>query len=75
MFYVDTALSGGTAGLMCGHSFFGADHMLFGTDMPFDPEYGNINIGVTVRSVEEMAISNGEKRMIFEGNARKLLNL
>lgn len=75
MFYVDTALSGGTAGLMCGHSFFGADHILFGSDMPFDLEFGNINIGVTIRSVDEMAINDAEKKMIFEGNARKLLGL
>ena len=36
MFYADTALYGSTPGLMCSYAFFGADHMLFGTDMPFD---------------------------------------
>ena len=38
MFYADTALSGSDSGTRCGVEFFGADHVLFGTDCPFDPE-------------------------------------
>jgi aminocarboxymuconate-semialdehyde decarboxylase len=38
MFYADTALYGGTASLMCSYNFFGVDHLLFGTDMPYDCE-------------------------------------
>ncbi len=34
-FYTDTALIGNTSALMCAHSFFGADHILFGSDSPF----------------------------------------
>ena len=33
-FYADTAVYGNTGALTCGHAFFGADHLLFGTDMP-----------------------------------------
>ena len=33
-FYNDTAVYGNTAALMCGYAFFGADHLLFGTDAP-----------------------------------------
>ena len=40
VFYGDTALSGGTSGLMCGYAFFGAEHLLFGTDAPYDAEPG-----------------------------------
>jgi predicted TIM-barrel fold metal-dependent hydrolase len=75
MFYTDTALSGGTVGLMCGHAFFGADHLLFGTDMPYDSEFGDRMIRETVQSVERMSISDAEKQMIYEDNARKLLGL
>lgn len=75
MFYCDTAIQGNTSGLMCAYDFFGADHMLFGTDMPYDSQLGERAIRETLRSVEEMGILKTEKKMIFEDNARKLLRL
>jgi uncharacterized protein len=74
MFYTDTVLGRGTAGLMCGHAFFGAEHLLFATDMPYDAEMGN-RAGRTIEAVDAMAVSAREKQMIYEGNARALLNL
>lgn len=74
-FYTDTALHGGTNGLMCGYAFFGAGHLLFGTDMPYDSEFGDRVIRRTVESVQGMAISDQEKKMIYEDNAKKLLGL
>jgi aminocarboxymuconate-semialdehyde decarboxylase len=75
MFYADTALSGSTAGLMCGHAFFGAERLLFGTDMPYDAEHGARNVGRIINAVEAMTISDAEKGMIFEENARRLLGV
>lgn len=75
MFYADTALYGSTAGLMCSHAFFGADHLLFGTDMPFDSQLGERYTRETIESVEQMDISDLEKMKIFEDNARRLLRL
>lgn len=75
MFYVDTALNGNTSALMCAYNFFGENHMLFGTDMPYDVENGNISIRQTIEAVESMDISESCKGKIFEENARKLLNL
>ncbi len=75
MFYNDTAVYGSTAALMCGYAFCGADHMLFGTDLPYDSEMGNRYTRETIRSIEEMNILDSEKALIFEGNARKLLRL
>ncbi len=75
MFYADTALSGGTSGLNCGRDFFGVDHLVFGTDMPYDAEFGERMIKLTTEAVEKMPISDSEKKMIFEGNARKLLKV
>jgi aminocarboxymuconate-semialdehyde decarboxylase len=60
---------------MCAHSFFGADHLLFGTDSPFDAQTGDYGTKRTIEAVERMAISEEEKKKIFEGNARKLLRL
>jgi uncharacterized protein len=75
MFYADTALHGNVPALMCGYHFFGADHMLFGTDMPFDAELGAYSVRRTIESIEQMDIPASEKTKIFEGNARKLLRL
>lgn len=76
MFYGDTALYGSTPGLMCAFAFFGANHILFGTDMPLgDSERGEKNTGITIDSVERMSISAADKKKIFEGNAKRLLHI
>ena len=75
MFYTDTAVSGSTPALMCAYAFFGADHLLFGTDMPYDAQNGHIAVRETIRSIEQMDIPALEKKKIFEDNARKLLRL
>jgi predicted TIM-barrel fold metal-dependent hydrolase len=75
MFYNDTAVYGDTPALMCCHAFFGAEHMLFGTDMPYDSEFGFRYVRQTIKAIEEMDISDGEKKLIFEDNARRLLRL
>jgi len=75
MFYHDTAIYGSTPGLMCAYAFCGADHMLFGTDMPYDSEFGDRYTRQTIESVQRMDISDLDKKKIFEDNARKLLRL
>jgi aminocarboxymuconate-semialdehyde decarboxylase len=75
MYYGDTAVSGSTPALMCGYAFFGAEHMLFGTDMPHDMELGDMNISDTIRSIDDMEIPEEDKKKIFEDNARNLLKL
>ena len=75
MFYADTAIYGHADGLMCSYAFFGVQHLLFGTDMPWDHQFGLRYTRETIESVEQMAISDAEKKMIFEDNARSLLRL
>ena len=75
MFYGDTALNGNTSALMCGYHFFGEDHLLFGTDMPFDVENGALSIRETIEAIEGMEIPLSSKKKIYEGNARRLLRL
>ena len=72
-FYNDTAVYGNTSALMCGYDFFGAEHLLFGTDAPLGPRFGLT--GETVESIERMAISDAEKEKIFWRNAADLLML
>ncbi len=75
MFYNDTAIYGSTPALMCAYAFFGADQLLFGTDMPFDNQLGDRYTKETIHSIERMDIPDLEKRKIFEDNARRVLNL
>jgi aminocarboxymuconate-semialdehyde decarboxylase len=74
-FYGDTALFGAAHAMECGLAFFGADRVLFGTDMPFDPERGPGFIRETIAAMERMRITPEEKAKIYEGNARRMLRL
>lgn len=75
MFYYDTAIYGSTPSLMCAYAFCGADHMLFGTDMPYDSQLGERYTRQTIEAIERMDISELGKKEIFEDNAKKLLRL
>jgi uncharacterized protein len=70
-FYADTATYGSTAALECGYSFFGADHLLFGTDAPLGPRFG-ITLE-TIKGLQKMEISPLEKEKIFSENAINIL--
>jgi uncharacterized protein len=76
MFYADTALDGNSNyALECGLAFFGEDHVLFGTDMPFDVESGGVSIRETIKAIDNMKVPESTKKKIYEGNARRLLHL
>jgi predicted TIM-barrel fold metal-dependent hydrolase len=75
LFYADTALYGSPPALECGLAFFGADHLLFGSDMPFDAEGGPHYIRDTLRAIGEMRAAPDEKRKILRENAVRLLGL
>jgi predicted TIM-barrel fold metal-dependent hydrolase len=75
MFYADTALNGNPSALRCGFKFFGEDHVLFGTDMPYDVENGGVSIRETIKAIEAMEVSDSVRKKIYEGNARRLFHL
>ncbi len=66
-FYVDTAVYGNTSALMCAYDYYGADHILFGTDAPLGPRWGMVED--TIASIERMAIPEGDKEKILKRNA------
>jgi aminocarboxymuconate-semialdehyde decarboxylase len=75
-FYADPAIYGNTPALMCGHAFFGADRILFGIDFPLgDVECGDRNYRQTINAIEQMNISDEDKKKIYEDNARTLMRL
>jgi aminocarboxymuconate-semialdehyde decarboxylase len=75
MFYGDTVLGGAAAPLACGLAFFGAEHVVFASDCPFDPEGGPMFIREGIASVESLNLPEGDKRKIYFGNALKLLRM
>ncbi len=72
-FYCDTAVYGSVSALMCAYNFFGADHLLFGTDTPLGPDSGLTM--ETIHSVEKVNIPDADKEKIFEQNAVRLLKV
>jgi predicted TIM-barrel fold metal-dependent hydrolase len=56
-------------------AFFGAEHVLFASDSPFDPEKGSAYIRWTIEIIDKLDISKQERHAIYEGNARKLMKL
>ncbi len=76
MFYNDTAIHGNTPALMLAYSFWGADKLIFGADMPLgDPAFGMRSYTETIGAIEAMDISDEDKRKILGGNVAKLLKL
>lgn len=76
MFYNDTAIHGNTPALMLAYDFWGADHIVFGADMPLGDHYfGFRSYRQTMNAIEAMDISDEEKEKIFATNALKLLRL
>jgi len=73
-FYGDTAIFGPVSAMMCGFEFFGAEHMLFGTDMPFSAG-GISGAEACIKYIEQMPVSAEDKALIYEGNARRILRL
>jgi aminocarboxymuconate-semialdehyde decarboxylase len=75
MLYVDTAMFGGEHGVRCIVDFFGPDHVLFGTDTPFDAQGGSYFIPRTTADVDHAVDSKANRDAIFEGNARRILGV
>lgn len=75
MFYGDTAINGSLSGTECGLDFFGCEHVLFGTDCPFDPEGGPLFIRDIIKVIETLDLSDRERDMIYSGNATRMLHL
>jgi predicted TIM-barrel fold metal-dependent hydrolase len=74
LFYADTAMFGARAATRCGVEFFGADRVLFASDMPFDPTPG-LYMRETIRVIESLDLTAEDRQRIYAGNAQRLLGL
>ncbi len=75
MFYADTALFGAYDATVCGLGFFGADHVLFASDAPFDPEKGPMYIRETIAIMDRLPVSSDEREKMYCRNAKRLLKV
>ena len=71
-FYADTAMFGASHAVRCAMEFFGADHLLFGTDMPLG---GPTVVADTIADVEALGLPAADTAAIFAGNARRVLRI
>lgn len=75
MFYGDTAVNCWPLSLETGYKFFGAKHMVFGSDYPFGWNGGEGWLKDNLKILKDLRIPSSEKNLIFAGNAIKLLKL
>ena len=71
--YADCATFGSKAAIQCGINFFGAEHMVFASDMPFDPEDGFGYVRRTLNDIANLPISEKEKDALRYTNVLKIL--
>jgi predicted TIM-barrel fold metal-dependent hydrolase len=74
-FYGDTAVEGARAATVCGLDFFGADHVVFASDCPFDKEKGPGYIRDTIKVLNSLPLSNAEREKIYYRNAEALFGI
>lgn len=75
MFYGDTVLGGSASALRCGLDFFGADHVVFASDCPFDPEGGAMFIREGIRSIADLRLPADVEEKIYRANIMSLMRL
>ena len=66
--YVDTSGATSYSALMCTIEMVGADHILWGSDYPGNPDISN-----SIKAIEELKISEEEKKKILSENIERLL--
>jgi aminocarboxymuconate-semialdehyde decarboxylase len=73
-FYADTSIYTATS-INCAREFLGVDHIVFGTDAPFDATGGRSSIRSSIAAIQASNCSQAEKEKIFHENARQLFRL
>ena len=71
--YEAVSLTGSQAGIECGLNFFGFDQVVFGADCPFDPEGGPLFIREIIQAINNLKISEADRKKIYEDNIRRLV--
>jgi predicted TIM-barrel fold metal-dependent hydrolase len=83
MYYADTTVSPseqrghlyGLDTLQATVAFFGVDHVLFGSDMPFGPPGGAGFLPTNIKIIENLGLTADEQTQVFSANAKRVLGL
>src|SRR5260370_20911729 len=75
MFYAGSSVNGSKSAIRCGLDFFGADHVSFGTECPFDPEGGPLFIREIIKTIDSLKLKDNDRRKVYFGNAIRMLKL
>jgi aminocarboxymuconate-semialdehyde decarboxylase len=73
-FFVDTA-DHPSSTLKCVYDFFGADHMVLGTNYPYGPEEGCVLVKNSLKALSDLNLAKEEREKILGGNAGRILRL
>ncbi len=74
-FYNDAISNGSPEAVRMAVDFFGADHIMFGTDFPFGPDDGERWPLDELRNIKTMAMDEEDRSKILYRNAQRLLKL
>lgn len=74
-FIADTAVFGSVSATGCAIDFFGVDNIVFASDAPFDPEQGPLYIRETIKILDNLDISETDRKKIYQDNAIRLCGL
>ena len=74
-FFYDTVVGENAAAIKCAYDVFGADPLIFATDMPWGPGTGVSQLGDYPKVIRSLGFPEADNKKIFEGNAKRILNL
>jgi aminocarboxymuconate-semialdehyde decarboxylase len=70
-FYTDVSTFTSSS-VECAAEFFGVDHVLYGTDAPFDIEGGRFSIREATAAIEKSSLKSADKQKIYSKNFETL---
>ena len=73
-FYVDTADHPAST-LRCVKDFFGADHMVLGTNYPYGPEEGCLLVKNSLKAIDGLGLDEVDRKKILGDNAARILGI
>lgn len=71
-FYADTAMFGAPNAVRCVIDFFGADHVLFGTDMPLGPRD---SVESTIGDIDSCGLVESDRAAVYAANAVRIFGI
>jgi aminocarboxymuconate-semialdehyde decarboxylase len=72
-FYNDTMVNGSLSAMRCGLEFFGAEHLMYGTDFPMGPHDGEDWPVEVLNTVLSLDVDDHDRELMLGGNLLRLI--